>query len=382
MSRQRSAEQQGQPRTFGITQKGKPCQICIRQGGFCYLHKSQRGSRNVRLEREDLRDINVNEEQSGPSRVFGVTRTGEACKVCIRIGDFCHHHKGQRNRNVTSRRENLSPARIHDEGRSGPSRIYGYTHIGLPCKICIQRNDFCRHHEWQKPRGRNVTSANELLTEDRANEGLHHPKRTFGITQSGRPCKVCIQQGDFCHFHDSQRDSNVVLQRDRSNRVREEQTRHPPVRNVASANELLTEDRTNEGPHHPHRTFGITQSGRPCKVCMQQSDFCHFHDSQRDSNVVLQRDRSNRAREEQTRHPVVFGVTKKGEPCMLCIRRGDYCHRHESQRESAECKECTICLESIQADHMLDVLPCGHEFHRNCFGEWRKYGGSCPLCRQ
>jgi hypothetical protein len=253
-----------------------------------------------------LRDTRINEEQSGTSRVFGVTQKGEACKVCIRLGDFCHHHKGQRSRNVTSRRENLSASRIHDEERSRTSCIFGYTHIGLPCKICIKRNDYCHYHELQRPRCRNATSASESLREDRATEGSHHPYRTFGITQSGRPCKVCVQQGDFCHFHEWQRYSNVVLQRDRS----------------------------------------------------------------------------KKAREEQTRRPIAFGVTKKGDPCRHCIRLGDYCHRHESQRKSAECKECTICLETIQVDHVLDVLPCGHEFHRNCFGEWRKYGGSCPLCRQ
>jgi|TARA_B100001250_G_scaffold153745_1_gene132039 hypothetical protein len=53
--------------------------------------------------------------------------------------------------------------------------------------------------------------------------------------------------------------------------------------------------------------------------------------------------------------------------------------KHEIKKE----EECVICLESITYDakcqKTIEVLDCGHMFHKACINKWRK--NSCPTCR-
>ena len=43
--------------------------------------------------------------------------------------------------------------------------------------------------------------------------------------------------------------------------------------------------------------------------------------------------------------------------------------------------ECSICLETIEADQVLET-PCGHHFHEVCLRQWFLQSNYCPLCRQ
>ncbi len=50
---------------------------------------------------------------------------------------------------------------------------------------------------------------------------------------------------------------------------------------------------------------------------------------------------------------------------------------------------CAICLEKIQDDQNVKILPCQHRFHHNCINRWKaqkmrdnnKNEYSCPVCR-
>lgn len=42
--------------------------------------------------------------------------------------------------------------------------------------------------------------------------------------------------------------------------------------------------------------------------------------------------------------------------------------------------ECCICLCSYTEEDVLDCLPCGHYFHRDCLTDWKQT--TCPICRQ
>ena len=57
---------------------------------------------------------------------------------------------------------------------------------------------------------------------------------------------------------------------------------------------------------------------------------------------------------------------------------------------------CAVCLEDLQplptlppaqpplqppAQPPLQLLPCGHRFHRHCIGQWIAYNHTCPVCR-
>jgi len=42
--------------------------------------------------------------------------------------------------------------------------------------------------------------------------------------------------------------------------------------------------------------------------------------------------------------------------------------------------DCSICLGCLN-DSALDILQCGHVFHRECVTEWRQKSNTCPCCK-
>ncbi|KAI6173400.1 hypothetical protein M3Y98_01077300 [Aphelenchoides besseyi] len=45
---------------------------------------------------------------------------------------------------------------------------------------------------------------------------------------------------------------------------------------------------------------------------------------------------------------------------------------------------CTVCLEdfmSIEESNKVIELPCHHQFHRLCIGQWLREATNCPTCR-
>mmetsp|Transcript_66624 Transcript_66624/g.131370 ORF Transcript_66624/g.131370 Transcript_66624/m.131370 type:complete len:414 (-) Transcript_66624:207-1448(-) len=49
--------------------------------------------------------------------------------------------------------------------------------------------------------------------------------------------------------------------------------------------------------------------------------------------------------------------------------------------ESAEEKQCAICLEDFRVGEFLTELPCLHFFHVSCVTNWFRRSTQCPLCR-
>ncbi|XP_032084745.1 RING finger protein 215 [Thamnophis elegans] len=46
-----------------------------------------------------------------------------------------------------------------------------------------------------------------------------------------------------------------------------------------------------------------------------------------------------------------------------------------------EIDSCAICLDQFQRNQCLRVLPCLHEFHRDCVDPWLLLQQTCPLCK-
>lgn len=42
---------------------------------------------------------------------------------------------------------------------------------------------------------------------------------------------------------------------------------------------------------------------------------------------------------------------------------------------------CSICLEQLEDDTSVIVLPCKHGFHAECIAPWLKMHSECPSCR-
>lgn len=52
---------------------------------------------------------------------------------------------------------------------------------------------------------------------------------------------------------------------------------------------------------------------------------------------------------------------------------------------AAECggacdDKCAVCQEQFGGSDMLTQLPCKHNFHQDCIGEWLQGSKMCPVC--
>uniref|UniRef100_A0AAY4CRA4 RING-type domain-containing protein n=1 Tax=Denticeps clupeoides TaxID=299321 RepID=A0AAY4CRA4_9TELE len=50
--------------------------------------------------------------------------------------------------------------------------------------------------------------------------------------------------------------------------------------------------------------------------------------------------------------------------------------------QAAELDGCAVCLEQFHDNQCLRVLPCLHEFHRDCVDPWLLLQQTCPLCKR
>ena len=44
--------------------------------------------------------------------------------------------------------------------------------------------------------------------------------------------------------------------------------------------------------------------------------------------------------------------------------------------------ECSICLDVINDNNLVNLINCQHNFHSSCILEWSKINNTCPLCRK
>ncbi|MBN3309279.1 RN215 protein, partial [Amia calva] len=52
------------------------------------------------------------------------------------------------------------------------------------------------------------------------------------------------------------------------------------------------------------------------------------------------------------------------------------------QGQAGETDNCAVCLEPFSKNQCLRVLPCLHEFHRDCVDPWLLLQQTCPLCKR
>lgn len=58
-------------------------------------------------------------------------------------------------------------------------------------------------------------------------------------------------------------------------------------------------------------------------------------------------------------------------------------HPHKKQRvHQSETENCAVCLDQFHRNQCLRVLPCLHEFHRDCVDPWLLLQQTCPLCKR
>jgi hypothetical protein len=48
---------------------------------------------------------------------------------------------------------------------------------------------------------------------------------------------------------------------------------------------------------------------------------------------------------------------------------------------SASARDCTVCMEEIDAGSEAIRMPCSHVYHSDCIVKWLQTSHMCPLCR-
>ena len=48
---------------------------------------------------------------------------------------------------------------------------------------------------------------------------------------------------------------------------------------------------------------------------------------------------------------------------------------------SASARDCTVCMEEIDAGSEANRMPCSHVYHSDCIVKWLQTSHMCPLCR-
>ncbi|KAM6945234.1 RING finger protein 215 isoform 1-T1 [Lycodopsis pacificus] len=69
---------------------------------------------------------------------------------------------------------------------------------------------------------------------------------------------------------------------------------------------------------------------------------------------------------------------------MLSLKTKTYCQPKPwcDASQPAETDNCAVCLEPFNNNQCLRVLPCRHEYHRDCVDPWLLLHHTCPLCKR
>ncbi|XP_046811206.1 protein goliath [Lucilia cuprina] len=87
----------------------------------------------------------------------------------------------------------------------------------------------------------------------------------------------------------------------------------------------------------------------------------------------IQKFRYMQSKDQQSRH--LCSVTKKAI-MKIPTKTGK-----STDEKDAESDCCAICIETYKASDLIRVLPCKHEFHKNCIDPWLIEHRTCPMCK-
>jgi hypothetical protein len=230
-------------------------------------------------------------------------------------------------------------------------RALGITKKGTPCKKCLQKGDFCHLHQSQRQCVQvSKTLSSAAVTQERPSQH---------VNKEELPCKICIRLGKPCVYHEFQTfEFFGITQKGESCKsciLKGGFCRHHEAQRDRELAAL-------EALPSPQTTFGITLKGQPCKICIFKGDFCAHHEMQREHRSVHVQD---------SKIPLtswVLGVTAKGTPCKLCRRKGDFCHHHEDQKPIVVSNDVVAASQEEKSPSPLTPFAM------------TKKGAPCKLC--
>ncbi|NXD88175.1 RN215 protein, partial [Halcyon senegalensis] len=80
--------------------------------------------------------------------------------------------------------------------------------------------------------------------------------------------------------------------------------------------------------------------------------------------------------------PLQLALKQRIRQRLLALKTRRY-HPGKPLRSGAcEIDSCAVCLDQFHRSQWLRVLPCSHEFHRDCVDPWLLLQQTCPLCKR
>ncbi|NXF08566.1 RN215 protein, partial [Smithornis capensis] len=67
---------------------------------------------------------------------------------------------------------------------------------------------------------------------------------------------------------------------------------------------------------------------------------------------------------------------------LLTLKTRRYHPGKPLRSQACEIDSCAVCLDQFHKSQWLRVLPCSHEFHRDCVDPWLLLQQTCPLCKR
>uniref|UniRef100_A0A803W5G1 RING-type domain-containing protein n=1 Tax=Ficedula albicollis TaxID=59894 RepID=A0A803W5G1_FICAL len=67
---------------------------------------------------------------------------------------------------------------------------------------------------------------------------------------------------------------------------------------------------------------------------------------------------------------------------LLALKTRRYHPGKPPRTQACEIDSCAVCLDQFHKSQWLRVLPCSHEFHRDCVDPWLLLQQTCPLCKR
>ncbi|XP_058014618.1 RING finger protein 215 [Ahaetulla prasina] len=97
------------------------------------------------------------------------------------------------------------------------------------------------------------------------------------------------------------------------------------------------------------------------------------------TGVIVQAQRQSRHSQldQESELDLKQHITQK----LLALKTRRYHPGRAPHSWAHEIDSCAICLDQFQKNQCLRVLPCLHEFHRDCVDPWLLLQQTCPLCK-
>ena len=275
--------------------------------------------------------------QGSGTGVLGINKNGEACKSCIRRGDFCHLHLHQMYSRSDATTQLASRRNIQISIPDGKShKVFGITRTGEPCKRCIIQDTFCYQHNWQRDDGADPQDFQQPRIPTAARKDSTRIPVSFGLTKMNEPCKRCAMQNDFCFQHYSQRP-------------------RPVVATIPTATPTIVSEDGNRSATTSRSTRTLRRKSRTQPLVPPVM-----------THIEVEHAASLRSqtRRNASTLPTAETTTTKSE-------------------QEVEAEMCAICMENVESHQNAKTLNCCRNiYHPTCLNVWREHGGAtCPTCR-